>query len=367
MSVNMTNRIERVMRAMGNSKIDTLLLTPSSGLKYVLGQGPIVDERLFVLALSPHSEPFILANRLYAAEVSDIFDGNQIFWSDGEDPYPLLARELKRRKYPLNKIAVDQSTQARFLFPLMDILSKSRFYSASQLLDSLRAYKDAEECARIREACHRSDEALRRVMEDGGQWAGQTEAEFFARLSYEMTALGLDEPGACICAGPHAADPHYTGRLGRIEQGNCLLVDFGGTYQGYYSDMTRTFWFGDPDPEFVRVHEIVCQANAAAKEAAVLGNPLQEVDRAARHVIESAGYGPYFIHRTGHGVGIDVHEEPNTAEGEQTELQPGMAFSVEPGIYLPGRFGVRIEDLILMTEKGAEVLHNYPRTLICYT
>lgn len=136
---------------------------------------------------------------------------------------------------------MDQSTQARFLFPLMDILSKSRFCSASQLLDPLRAYKDTEECARIREACHRSDEALRRVMEYGGQWAGRTEAEFFARLSYEMTALGLDEPGACICAGPHAADPHYTGRLGRIERGNCLLVDFGGTYQGYYSDMTRTF------------------------------------------------------------------------------------------------------------------------------
>ena len=203
-------------------------------------------------------------------------------------------------------------------------------------------------------------------MADGAAWVGKTEGEFFARLSYEMTRLGLAEPGACVCSGTNAADPHYTGGNAPIQANACLLVDFGGTWKDYYTDMTRTFWFGEPDPEFVKVHDIVRQANAAAAEAAQLGRELQEVDRAARKVITDAGYGKYFIHRTGHGVGIDVHETPNAAEGETAILKPGMAFSIEPGIYLPGRFGVRIEDLALMTENGVEILHSYPRELVCY-
>lgn len=143
-------------------------------------------------------------------------------------------------------------------------------------------------------------------------------------------------------------------------------MDFGGTYRDYYTDMTRTFWFGEMDDGFRRVYDVVLAANAAAHEAAVLGNAMQEVDRAARRVITKAGYGEYFVHRTGHGVGIDVHESPNAAEGETAELRPGMAFSIEPGIYLPGRFGVRIEDLVLMTETGPEVLHKFPKELRNY-
>lgn len=143
-------------------------------------------------------------------------------------------------------------------------------------------------------------------------------------------------------------------------------MDFGGTYRDYYTDMTRTFWFGEMDDGFRRVYDVVLAANAAAHEAAVLGNAMQEIDRAARRVITEAGYGEYFVHRTGHGVGIDVHESPNAAEGETAELRPGMAFSIEPGIYLPGRFGVRIEDLVLMTETGPEVLHKFPKELRNY-
>lgn len=366
MNMENTSRLERVIKAIDQSDIDTLLLMPSTGLNYVLGQGPMVDERLFILAISGQKPPFILANRLYKTEVTQIFAGDMLFWDDGEDPYAILNQELLRRAYPLKRIAVDQSTQARFLFPLMVLFPNSQFCPANGVLDALRVYKDARECDYLREACRLGDQALHRVMENGSKWIGRTEGEFFAQLSYEMTALGLENPGACICAGAHAADPHYTGKQGRIQQGDCLLVDFGGTYQGYYTDMTRTFWFGKPDPEFVRIHQIVCQANAAAKEAAVLGTPMQEVDRAARRVIEQSGYGPYFIHRTGHGVGMDVHEAPNAAAGEMAPLCPGMAFSIEPGIYLPGRFGVRIEDLVLMTESGVEVLHQYPRELICY-
>lgn len=326
MSRAVTPRMERVLAAMAQHHVDTLLLTPSSSLKYVLGGRPIVDERLFVLAMTPGEEPFLLCNELYALEAEELFAGDKIFWKDGEDPYPILKRELQRRDWPLNRVAVDQSTQARFLFPMMATLDGSQFLSATAILDALRVYKDPEERDRMRQACR----------------------------------LGLAEPGACVCSGANAADPHYTGGNAPIQANACLLVDFGGTWKDYYTDMTRTFWFGEPDPEFVKVHNIVRQANAAAAEAAQLGRELQEVDRAARKVITNAGYGKHFIHRTGHGVGIDVHETPNAAEGETAILKPGMAFSIEPGIYLPGRFGVRIEDLALMTEDGVEILTVIP-------
>ena len=366
MSAPLTPRMKRVLDAMERSGTGTLLLTPSSGMKYVLGRSPIVDERLFVLALSPGLEPFLLANSLYALEAEEMFPGDKLFWRDGEDPYPLLKSALESRRYPLGRVAVDASTQARFLLPLAELLPGTRLCSASPVLDALRVYKDGDERERLRTACRLGDEALRRAMSDGAGWLGHTESEFFACLSYEMTSLGLADPGACVCAGANAADPHYTAGQSVIRPGSCLLVDFGGTYRDYYTDMTRTFWFGEPDEEFKRVHEVVREANAAGRAAAVLGRPIQEVDRAARRVITEAGYGEYFIHRTGHGVGIDVHESPNAAEGETAELRPGMAFSVEPGIYLPGRFGVRIEDLVLMTESGAEVLHSFPRELICF-
>ena len=289
-----------------------------------------------------------------------------VFKVNGGDPYPILKQELKKRGWPLGRVAVDQSTQARFLFPMMAAFDRSQFLSATAILDALRVCKDPEERERMRRACRLGQEALKRTMADGADWVWKTEGAFFARLSYEMTCLGLAEPGACVCSGANAADPHYTGGNAVIQANACLLVDFGGTWKDYYTDMTRTFWFGKPEPEFVKVHDIVCRANAAAAEAAKLGRALQEVDRAARKVITDAGYGPYFIHRTGHGVGIDVHETPNAAEGETAVLKPGMAFSIEPGIYLPGRFGVRIEDLALMTEDGVEILHSYPRELVCY-
>ena len=233
MSRAMTPRMERVLAAMAQHHVDTLLLTPSSSLKYVLGGGPIVDERLFVLAMTPGEEPFLLCNELYALEAEELFAGDNIFWKDGEDPYPILKRELQRRDWPLNRVAVDQSTQARFLFPMMATLDGSQFLSATAILDALRVYKDPEERDRMRQACRLGQEALKRTMADGAAWVGKTEGEFFARLSYEMTRLGLAEPGACVCSGTNAADPHYTGGNAPIQANACLLVDFGGTWKDY--------------------------------------------------------------------------------------------------------------------------------------
>ena len=263
-------RVGRVLAAMEREGGGTLLLTPSSSLKYVLGGGPIVDERLFVLALSPGREPFLLANSLYELEAGELFAGEKLFWRDGEDPYPLLARELARRGYPPARVAVDKSTQARFLLPLMASLPGAEFTGAGRIIDALRVYKDAEECERLRAACRLGDEALERVMRRGRDWLGRTESEFFAALAYEMRSLGLAEPGACVCAGKNAADPHHTAGGDRIGPG-CLLVDFGGTFRGYWTDMTRTFWFGEPDAEFSSVYGIVREANAAAVAASKPG------------------------------------------------------------------------------------------------
>ena len=161
MSRAVTPRMERVLAAMAQHHVDTLLLTPSSSLKYVLGGGPIVDERLFVLAMTPGEEPFLLCNELYALEAEELFAGDKIFWKDGEDPYPILKRELQRRDWPLNRVAVDQSTQARFLFPMMATLDGSQFLSATAILDALRVYKDPEERDRMRHACRLGQERPR--------------------------------------------------------------------------------------------------------------------------------------------------------------------------------------------------------------
>lgn len=359
-----TPRMQKVRNRMSEQAIDALFLTPSSNMKYVLGKSPIIDERLFVLVLAADREPFLLANALYAPEVAQMPVNDAIYWKDGQDPYPLLLQALKAREIPLGTVAVDQSLQAMFLLPLMAALPQTRFVPANPVLNALRVYKDPEERDAMREACRLADIALKNTIDEGQYWIGKTESEFFARLSFEMTSLGIDEPGACICAGANAASPHYTAGQAKIASGSCLLVDFGGTYKNYYTDMTRTFHFGEPAAEFRKVHDIVRQANAAGQKAARLGSRMEDVDIATRAVIEDAGYGEYFIHRTGHGIGIDVHESPNAALGEKAVIQPGMAFSIEPGIYLPGKFGVRIEDQALMTEDGVEILHAFPRELI---
>lgn len=178
-----------------------------------------------------------------------------------------------------------------------------------------------------------------------------------------MTKQGLNAHGAIVAVGANAAVPHHVTGQTIIEKGNCMLVDYGANCEGYCSDMTRTFHFGEPSDEFKRVYEVVKEANRRGQEAAKIGNLLQDVDRAARSYIESQGYGPYFTHRTGHGIGLEGHEGPSAAEGVEVPIVPGMAFSIEPGIYFPGRFGVRIEDQALIREDGLHILHDFSREI----
>lgn len=356
-------RMERVQEAMRAHQTSCLLVGPSASMRYLCGYTGRGDERLLMLALTQDHKPFIIANQLYELQVSKTPIEAFVYWSDGEDAVDLLAEELHKRGVEPDTVAIDKSMPAMFSVPLMQRLSGSRIVLGNELVDPLRVYKDEEEMEYMTQACQWAAIALENTIARGNWWIGKTESDFRDILCREMTRLGLNAHGAIVAVGANAAIPHHTTGSAIIESGSCMLVDYGANLEGYCSDMTRTFHFGEPAAEFVRVYEVVKEANRRGREAAKIGNILQDVDRAVRGYIESQGYGPCFTHRTGHGIGLEGHEGPSAAEGVEVPIAPGMAFSIEPGIYLPGKFGVRIEDQALIREDGLHILHDFSREL----
>ena len=361
-------RIERVKAAMVQEGIDCMIITPSSDLVYLLGQEIMADERFNACILCARGQSFVIANTVYEQEVRFWGIEDIVYWKDGENPWLILSGALSDRGIVAAVIGVEPSMPSRFLLPLAEESAQVRFVLNSRIMDFQRRFKDETEQNAMREACFRCKEALVEVIKEGRAWIGRTEEEFSSRLCKEMAVRGIKRPGALVCAGANSAIPHYLGNQGVILEGSCLLVDFGGSYEGYCSDMSRTFYFSGPEgedrAEFEAIYQIVLGALYDGHRAAQLGTRMEEIDRAARGFIEKHGYGRYFVHRTGHGIGIDTHEEPCAAEGEISVIQPGMCFSIEPGIYLPGKFGIRIEDQVLMLEDGQEILHDFQRELM---
>jgi len=356
-------RMEKVKERMAEAAFDAFFVSPSSNLFYLSGYAPGGDERLLLLILPAKSEAFLLANLLYSEQTKIIPVKDQVYWKDGEDPFDLLKAEIKKRNIKLNKVAIEPQIPAFFSLPLSKTYPSAIFELGSSLIDPLRQYKDKAELDLIRKACKESDRALGVLAEKSGYWIGKTESEFLNELSTEISRNGIYDFGASVQAGLNAAIPHYATGRAVIEKGKCLLCDFWGRYAGYYTDCTRTFHFGKPEAEFEEIYNIVLEAQLAAEAKAKPGNLLEDVDIAARSVIAKHGYGEYFTHRTGHGLGIDVHEGDSVNTGVKVPIKPGMVFSIEPGIYLPGRFGVRIENLVAIGETAPEVLHSFPREL----
>jgi len=348
---------------MAQKNIDVFLAGPSANLFYLSGYGIGPDERLFLLALPRDGDAFIIANLLYREQVEPLPIAKRLYWKDGEDPFRLLADEIKKRKIIVQTAALEPQIPALFTLPLNGIFPDARFILGSGLTEPLRRLKDARELELIRRACQESDRALAALIDMGALWPGKTEADFYRELGAEFERRGLAAFGASVQAGANAAIPHYRTGTAPIKKGNCLLVDFWGRYEGYYTDCTRTFHVGKPDSEFEKIYSIVLEAQLAAQARACPGNTLEDIDAAARSLIEKHGYGEYFTHRTGHGIGIDVHEGESVNTGVKSPVEPGMVFSIEPGIYLPGRFGVRIENTVAIGETGPEVLHKFPMEL----
>jgi Xaa-Pro aminopeptidase len=251
---------------------------------------------------------------------------------------------------------------AAHLLRLEAAIPDAEFVAAGPVLGAIRAVKDDQEIGLLKRAARAADEAFNRIL--GTRVEGASETDVAGRLAELLVATGHDAAAFTIVgSGPNGASPHHEAGHRQLQQGDAVVMDFGGRTGGYHSDLSRTVAVGEASGELPHVHEIVREAQEAAFRTVRPGVPAQDVDRAARRVIEDAGFGGRFIHRTGHGIGLEEHEPPYIVEGNEEPLHPSMCFSIEPGIYLPGEFGVRIEDIVTVTEDGGQRLNLASRDL----
>ncbi|MFI8301025.1 aminopeptidase P family protein [Streptomyces nigra] len=359
-----TRRMARATETAVSAGLSGLVITPGPDLVYLTGYQPTaITERLTALVLAPDREPTMVAPRLEIPDVQRAPGATALTlmdWTDGTDPYATLSPLLE----PDGRYGISDSAWAMHLLGLMEALPGSGYRTLTRALPMLRAVKDADELERLASAGAAADEAFRSIL--NVTFAGRTENEVAADLARLLTEFGHSQVDFTVVgSGPNGANPHHEAGDRVIHNGDTVVLDFGGLKDGYGSDTTRTVHVGTDIPdEVIEVHGIVRRAQQAAFEAVRPGVACQEIDRVARAVITEAGYGEYFIHRTGHGIGLTTHEPPYMVEGEEQVLVPGMCFSIEPGIYLPGRFGVRLEDIVTVTETAGRRFNNTPHDLV---
>ncbi|MFB6080857.1 MAG: aminopeptidase P family protein [Haloferacaceae archaeon] len=338
-----------------------LVCAPGPNVRYLSGYAGEPSERHCLLVVPAEGAPTFVVPELVAADVRDATWIDDVrAWRDDEDPTALVERVVAERDLDGERILLDDRMWARFVLDVQAAAPDAAFGLASEVLGPLRRRKDDAELHALRAAARAADAVVDRLRDRGSAVVGLTETELARRIERWLADEGGEgspfEP--VVAAGENGARPHHAHGDREIRGGDPVVLDFGTLVDGYPSDQTRTLVFaGDPPEGFVAVHETVREAQAAGVAAVEPGATAGEVDRATRAVIEAAGYGDEFVHRTGHGVGLEIHEEPFVAAGSDVRLEPGMVFSVEPGIYLDGRFGVRIEDLVVVTADGAERLN----------
>jgi len=355
------DRLARVAEVVASRELDALVVSPSPDLVYLTGYDPMPLPRPTLLVLRPDRDPAMLVPELEralaaASPVSEHLE--LVSWRDGSDPFEAAASLLVGAE----RIAVADRLWATHLLGLQRELPGAAFSPASPVLSRLRAVKDEHELGALRRAGRAADETFRQIVSMSFQ--GRSEEDVAHDLAELLVRNGHARADFTIVAsGPNAASPHHEPGGRTILPRDAVVMDFGGELGGYLSDTSRTVVVGDSPEGFEHAYAAVQEAQSAAVEAVRPGLEAQDVDRTARTLIDAAGYGERFIHRTGHGIGLELHEPPYMVEGDRTVLEPGMTFSVEPGVYLEGRFGIRIEDIVAVTEDGVERLNRSTREL----
>ncbi len=363
-----TARLARTRDATRVVGLDALLITPSPDLRYLLGVAGASHERLTCLVLPADGDPVLVVPALERPGL----DGTPALelgveiaeWTDEQDPYALVTAVLRRAGSPVTRTGVGDAMPAAHVLALRDALPGCEQKLASPVLAQLRMRKDSAEIAALTVA----GEAIDRVHARMGEWlrVGRTEAQVGADVAAAIVEEGHTSAAFVIVgSGPNGASPHHDVSARVLAPGDVVVVDIGGpTPEGYFSDCTRTYSLGEPaDTDADAGYAVLQAAQDAAVAAVAPGSTAEQVDAAARVPITSAGFGERFIHRTGHGIGLDVHEQPYIVAGNDLVLEAGMAFSIEPGIYFRGRWGARIEDIVVVTESGVMRLNHRPRDL----
>ncbi len=350
-------RMRRVVSFAAEKGLAGVIVTPGPDLVWLTGYQPTaITERLTMLVLSTDNEPTLLVPILERPDVEAAEGAGSVSlidWSDGTDPYEIASPLLRSDA----EFGISDSAWAMHLLGLQRALPASRYQSLTECLPMMRAVKDDNELMRLAAAGAAADSTYGEIVHR--RFAGRRETEVAADLADLLREFGHEEVDLPIVgSGPNGANPHHEAGDRVIKNGDPVVMDFGGLRFGYGSDTTRTVCVGEPTPEVRAVHEVVRRAQQAGVDAVRPGVSCQDIDRVARRVIAAEGYGERFIHRTGHGIGVTTHEPPYLVEGEEQLLVPGMCFSVEPGIYLAGRFGIRIEDIVTVTADGSQRLNN---------
>ncbi len=342
--------------------VDVLLVSVGHDLPYLSGYEAMPLERLTMLVVPRDAEATMVIPRLEAPRVVEqpgVFTLHP--WDETEDPTAIVAKLAAGA----STAAVGDQMWARFLVQLLPQLPGTEFRRAVDVVGPLRMVKDAAEIAALRAAGAAADRVADQL--HGGQipLVGRTEAQVSADISARLIAEGHDKVNfAIVAAGANAASPHHHAGDRVIQAGEIVLCDFGGTMDGYCSDTTRCVFTGEVPAEIADAYAVLHEAQAASVASAVVGTPCEDVDRAARDVIAAAGFGEQFVHRTGHGIGMEEHEDPYIVSGNRRPLEPGHAFSVEPGIYVAGRWGMRLEDIVVATADGPEPLNASDHDLV---
>ncbi|MEV7361669.1 M24 family metallopeptidase [Streptomyces sp. NPDC003328] len=354
-------RMRRAAEAADAAGLAGLLIAPGPDLVWLTGYRPVETERLTLLVLRAGQDPVLVVPTLEAPDAAEAAGAPALTlrdWTDGKDPYGAAAALLGDR----GRYGISDNAWALHLLGLRERLPDVGHVALTRALPMLRAVKDAAELDRLAAAGTAADAAYEAILKVA--FGGRREREVAEDLAGLLRRFGHAQVDFTIVAsGPNGANPHHEAGERVIQRGDMVVLDFGGLKHGYGSDTSRTVHVGEPTDEERKVHDLVRAAQEAGFRAVGPGAACQDVDRAARAVIDDAGYGAYFIHRTGHGIGVTTHEPPYMIEGEEQPLVPGMCFSVEPGVYLPGRFGVRIEDIVAVTEDGGRRLNETSREM----